>query len=93
MLCQLSFLFKDGHVILGLADGLVGSVVRFYKVLLNCTANSILCVTSVLLQLPRIVTSNAFAHVLTLNFMSRYREDCLFSITNIITLFKQIFTS
>ena len=31
---------NDGHVILGLADGLVGSVARFYKVLFNSTANN-----------------------------------------------------
>ncbi|CAB3978428.1 mediator of RNA polymerase II transcription subunit 16 isoform X1 [Paramuricea clavata] len=31
---------NDGHVILGIADGLVGSVARFYKVSLNCTTTN-----------------------------------------------------
>ena len=33
--------FLDGYIILGLTDGLVHSVARFYKVALQCTSKSI----------------------------------------------------
>lgn len=82
---------NDGCVILGLADGLVGSVARFFKVTLQCTSNTSVNITCVTLQTlspdsnkmshPYAITNIKFvcrhsgAHVLIIN--KGLSESCI----------------